>query len=40
MPHRNNQPSDINRNLANFDNSYSCLPEEFFQRINPVPVKA
>ena len=40
MPHPNNQPFDINRNIVNFDNSYSCLPEEFFQRINPVPVKA
>ena len=40
MPHPNNHPFDINRNIVNFDNSYSCLPEEFFQRINPVPVKA
>ena len=40
MPHQNNQPSDINGNIVNFDNSYSCLPEEFFQRINPAPVKS
>ena len=40
MPHQNNQPSGINGNIVNFDNSYSCLPEEFFQRINPAPVKS
>ena len=40
MPHQNNQPSGINGNIVNFDNSYSCLPEDFFQRINPAPVKS
>ena len=40
MPHQNNQLSGINGNIVNFNNSYSCLPEEFFQRINPVPVRA
>ncbi len=40
MPHQNNQLSGINENIVKFDNSYSCLPEEFFQRINPVPVRA
>ena len=27
------------KNTFNFDNSYSKLPENFYQRINPVPVK-
>ena len=40
MPHQNNQLSGINENIVKFDNSYSCLPEEFFQRINPVSVRA
>ena len=29
-----------NKKIANFDNSYISLPDDFYQHINPVPVKS
>ena len=34
------QTIEFKKNIVNFDNSYSSLPEIFYQRINPVPVKS
>ena len=40
MPDQNKQTIEFKKNIVNFDNSYSSLPEIFYQRINPVPVKS
>ena len=40
MPDQNKQTIELKKNIVNFDNSYSSLPEIFYQRINPVPVKS
>ena len=40
MPDKKKQTIEFKKNIVNFDNSYSSLPEIFYQRINPVPVKS
>ena len=40
MLDQNKQIIEFKKNIVNFNNSYSSLPEIFYQRINPVPVKS